>query len=194
MAWIRWSKVEELPVDLWRELQSLPHLGKSQWESIATWPASVTLKNGMEIPCVLFIDKDDRRKQGPGLFRKFYHFNPDVMIDVKSIEKVYPSPYKTPPTVEKKLDDHGETSMGHWAVVLVLKDGTTFWHHSGGILPFISVPQGYSSADVVDVIFPPREAFSSKESYLRTIEKYANHPEQNEPWPVKYCYFKRPVI
>jgi hypothetical protein len=170
IQWVRrlnlrkWEDVGKLKDAVWNDLRSLRPL--NPWKSAIdsdndVYVASCTLDDGRSFPCVDFVVKgtrdQERRFPSHGFIRKYYRFDDKTMIDAKSVVSVRRSPC-APPSMDilQKLASHGHWDDPIMHAKLILKDGRECWVGAGN-RHFVSVPEGYTAADIVDVKFPPED-------------------------------------
>lgn len=153
-SWSRWKSVPRMSAELISALRGVPHLDDRYV------PCAVKQNDKSESPCVVFVERDfakDEMLFGPKGLGIYFRFDPDRMIEVASVAEVRISPFKLPLPIEKMLREHGPTHAAGYLAKLVLKDGKTYWHAWGEQPWFVSLPEGYRTHDLIDVVFPSED-------------------------------------
>jgi hypothetical protein len=171
------SSISALSSENWRKLQMFqPQPGDR-------YPAAATLSNGVTEECVIFIEKDSDSRQyvfpRRGFIRDFIIIPEDEGIEVESVVDVSKSPHSTPPDIYRRMRQRPPTHMFGYGVKFTLKDGKEFALTCGDLLEFISVPEGYTTDDVVDFSFP-------------SWEEVKDFPWKLDAPQVKWCTFVKP--
>ncbi len=153
----RWRDIEEIPLDIWNSLTSLPRGDlATRW---GFYPASAVLRNGVDIKCVAFVEKGSEAQSQfysqVGFLRRTYEFDSSRMIDVGSVASVSASPYATPLGIQAKM---AKIEAGLRKVTL--KDGRAYLLDSRTD-EFINLPRGYQAKDIIDVTAASEEDLKS---------------------------------
>ena len=82
-----------------------------------------------------------------------------------------------PPELATKLYDAGESGMGYEIFKMSVKSGATFVFVTGNIVDFPDLPDGLTTADIVDV-FPHQGREESKDGYRKGA-------------PFKWCFYMK---
>lgn len=167
--------------------------------------AAVTLTDGLRLPCVLFrnpskiIDLAIRRfneeRSGKSIFSKSSGLGYKEIVktfvaggncinyyDVAQVDK---SEFAFPKNTLKQI--HGETKMAWTGFVAKMKDGKLFAFGTSFLFEFFSMPQGYSTEDIVEVI---NHSYIDKQGNLKSYHA----PEVYEEFDRSLVYRERPFF
>lgn len=117
--------------------------------------ASVYLKDGTFLPCVLF----SAQKKNMGCDKK---------LDYTDIERIEKS--KNAFSLEILKQIHGETLMSWTGFILKMKDGKCFNFGTTFSFLFFDFPEGYSSSDIVEVI---NHSYMDKNNEIQEYRKHS---------------------
>ena len=145
--------------------------------------ASVTLTDGLHLPCVVFrntshivdlaIKRFEQEQSGKSIFSKSSGFGyRDIVktfvtngncINYYEISKVDKSNFAFPQQTLKQI--HGETKMGWTGFVAKMKDGKSFSFGTTFLFDFFEMPKGYVPTDIVEII---NHSYLDKEGNLKS--------------------------
>lgn len=123
--------------------------------------ASVFLRDGTYLPCMVFQSQDLRvelalrRFDVPSNQPAQYHAVVELFVasgsrlandDIKTVE---PSPFAWPLATLNTI--HGETIMSWTTFVVEMQDGTLHTYGTGFSIAFFDLPQGYTYADIAQI-------------------------------------------
>ena len=113
---------------------------------LSYYPFSVMTNSGKKLDCVCFVNRD--------IFYEVWGDAPKgrLFIDLKDVRDIFDSEYRLRVDLAQKIYDAGETGMGYFRFIAVMKDGKKFTYLTGGLVDFLEPPPGYSIKDIVDVI------------------------------------------
>lgn len=168
--------------------------------------ASVTLTDGTYLPCVIFRSPRDKvnlaikrfkqEKSGKGIFNfggssAYYQIVKNFVaigntVNYFDIEKIEKSPYAFPNNILKSIE--GETTMGWTGFTARMKDGKLFGFGTQFTTEFFSLPEGYETDDIVEII---NHSFVDTDGQLR----YHKSPENiHINWEEVKVYRERPFF
>src|SRR5512146_1221418 len=116
--------------------------------------ASAVLRDGTNLPCVVFQSKDRQIELALRRFNELRNQSAQYRQVVESfvasgsrlanyeIKTVEPSPFAWPPATLATI--HGETTMGWTAFVVEMQDGTLHSYGTTFSFEFFDLPQGYT--------------------------------------------------
>ena len=142
--------------------------------------ASVCLRDGTYLPCVMFRNFSDIvdlaiRRFNETRNNKSLHESMGYRAVVKSfvatgnrvdgydIARVEKSPYAIPAICRNKVWSAGETRMGWISFTGLMDDGKGFWFGTSYHIEFFEMPEGYTASQMIDVL--PHKSLSGQ--YLR---------------------------
>lgn len=155
--------------------------------------ASVYLKDGTFLPCVIFrnsksivnlaIRRFKEENSGKSVFKKgsglgYYTIVKDFItkgnrINDYDIDRVEISNYAFPLSIQRQI--HGETTMGWTGFALKMKDGKYFGFGTSFRTEFFQMPDGYTVDDIETVI---NHSYVLRNGELRSHEEaFTNRPD-----------------
>jgi hypothetical protein len=123
--------------------------------------ASVFLKDGMYLPCVVFQSQDLQVELALRRFDQLRNQSAQYRAVVESfvasgsrlanydIKTVEPSPFAWPLATLHTID--GETTMSWTAFVVEMRDGTLHTYGTSFSVEFFDLPHGYTYADIAQI-------------------------------------------
>jgi len=167
--------------------------------------ASVTLTDGLYLPCVVFrnaskvVDLAIRRfkeeQSGKSIFSKSSGIGyRDIVktfvasgncINYYDIAKVDRSDFTFPEQVLQQIQ--GETKMGWTGFVAKMKDGNQFAFGTSFLFAFFDMPKGYTPDDIVEII---NHTYLDKDGNLKSYHA----PEVYEDFDRNLVYRERPYF
>lgn len=123
--------------------------------------ASVVLRDGTYLPCVVFQNIDvwvelavrrfDELRDQPARYRGMVATFVALgsRLDKHVIKTVEPSPFAWPLATLATI--HGETTMGWTAFVVEMRDGSLHSFGTNFSFEFFDLPQGYTHADIAQI-------------------------------------------
>jgi len=167
--------------------------------------ASVTLTDGLQLPCVLFrnssqlVDLAVRRfkeeQSGKSIFSKSSGMGyRDIVktfvangncINNYDIAKVDKSDFAFPLQTLKQI--RGETKMGWTGFVAKMNDGNQFAFGTSFLFDFFNLPKGYSPTDIVEII---NHSYIDKDGNLKSY----HDPKVYEEFDRSLVFRKRPYF
>ena len=166
---------------------------------------SVTLTDGLQLPCVLFrnsttlVDLAIRRfkeeKSNKSIFRKSSGLGYEGIvksfvasgncINHYDIAKVDKSNFAIPLQILKQIS--GETKMGWTGFVAKMKDGKQFAFGTSFLFEFFNFPDGYLPTDIVEII---SHSYLDKEGILKSY----HDPKVYQEFDQSLVYRERPYF
>ena len=166
---------------------------------------AVTLTDGLRLPCVLFrnpskivdlaIRRFNEERSGKSIFSKSSGLGYKEIVktfvaggncinyyDVAEVDK---SEFAFPKNTLKQI--HGETKMAWTGFVAKMKDGKLFAFGTSFLFEFFSMPQGYSTEDIVEVI---NHSYIDRQGNLKSYHA----PEVYEEFDRSLVYRERPFF
>jgi len=167
--------------------------------------ASVTLTDGLKLPCVLFrnssklVDLAVRRfkeeQSGKSIFSKSSGFGYREIIKTfvasgncinhYDIAKVDISDFAFPLQTLKQI--RGETKMGWTGFVAKMNDGHQFAFGTSFLFDFFNLPKGYSPTNIVEII---NHSYLDKDGNLKSY----HDPKVYEEFDKSLVYRERPYF
>ena len=167
--------------------------------------ASVTLTDGLHLPCVLFrdtsklVDLAVRRfkeeQSGKGIFSKSSGLGYKEIVKTfvangncinhYDIEKVDKSDFAFPLQTLRQI--HGETKMAWTGFVAKMKDGKQFAFGTSFLFDFFDLPKGYLPTDIVEII---NHSYLDKDVNLKSY----HDPKVYEEFDRSLVYRERPYF
>jgi len=169
--------------------------------------ASVYLKDGTFLPCVIFrnpntvvnlaIRRFKEEQTGKGIFNRssglgYYNIVKNFVtngncINDYDIDRVEKSKFAFPLTIQKQIQ--GETTMGWTGFAAKMKDGNIFGFGTTFLWEFFQMPDNYSVDDIVEII---------NHSYVLKTGELRSHREGPMTRPEEYkdavVYRERPFF
>lgn len=78
-------------------------------------------------------------------------------IPIEEVVEIFPSEVRLPARIANKLYRAGESGMGYYIFILVVRDGRHFVRGTGGAVDFVELPEWTAPADIIDVL--PHEGY-----------------------------------
>lgn len=167
--------------------------------------ASVTLIDGLHLPCVTFrnsnpiVDLAQRRfkeeQTGKSVFSKPSRLGyRDIVktfitngncINYYDIGKIDKSVFAFPETILRKIE--GETKMGWTGFVAKMEDGKEFAFGTSFLFEFFNMPNGYSPNDIVEII---NHSYLDEENNLKSYHT----PDMFGKFNISSVYRERPYF
>ncbi len=135
---------------------------EGQWK--LHYPCAMVLKDGTRLDRVVCVE--DHRG-----------FTSDRWVHPDEVERIEESPLRMPPDHASKLYEAGESGMGYEIFKMKIKSGDTLVFVTGSVVDFPHLPDGVTTADIVDVL-PHEGREESKRGYRRGAQ-------------FKWCFFMR---
>ena len=140
-----WSRFPVIPALLWHQLLQIEPSRHGECEYR---PARVVLRTGQTYDRVYLVEAR-RYIRVWGLWPED---SAKKTVELGEVERLEESRLRLPAQLANKVYDAGESHMGCHVFTVILSDGRRLPCATGNAVDFPSLPEGVTSADVVDVV------------------------------------------